>query len=172
MERNEVVIAYIGRDYVHKNLVVIDELINRSDLKDLGDVRFITTLTKEEVKKYSEKFQTNIEHRGPVTISDLPDFYDGVDVVLFPSLLECSSATPMEALYMNKEIIASDRSFVRDVCGERATYFDPLDSEDLKNKLKILLNRRGLKKPDNKNDWYSSLDRTRHYIGIINKYLN
>lgn len=172
IERSEVVIAYIGRDYVHKNLAVIDELINRIDLKDLGDVRFITTLTKEEARKYSEKFQTNIEHKGPVTISDLPDFYDSVDIVLFPSLLECSSATPMEALYMNKEILASDRSFIKDVCEERATYFDPLDSEDLENKLKIILNRRGSKKPNDRSDWYSSLDRTRQYISIINKYLN
>ena len=73
---------------------------------------------------------------------------------------------------MNKEILASDRSFIKDVCEERATYFDPLDSEDLENKLKIILNRRGSKKPNDRSDWYSSLDRTRQYISIINKYLN
>ena len=32
---------------------------------------------------------------------------------------------------MSKPLFASDRGFVRDVCGNHATYFDPLDANDI-----------------------------------------
>src|SRR5690606_15046068 len=53
-------------------------------------------------------------------------FYRAMDAVIFPSLLECFSATPLEAMAMEKPLIASDRPFNRDVCSDHAHYFDPM----------------------------------------------
>ncbi|MOA18610.1 Glycosyl transferases group 1 [compost metagenome] len=52
-----------------------------------------------------------------------------MDAVIFPSLLECFSATPLEAMAMQKPLFASDRGFVRDVCGDFAWYFNPLSAD-------------------------------------------
>jgi glycosyltransferase involved in cell wall biosynthesis len=49
-----------------------------------------------------------------------------MDAVIFPSLLECFSATPLEAMVMGKPLFASDRPFNREVCHSHAHYFDPL----------------------------------------------
>ena len=50
-----------------------------------------------------------------------------MDAIIFPSLLECFSATPLEAMAMEKPFFASDREFIRDVCSDYALYFDPED---------------------------------------------
>ena len=34
-------------------------------------------------------------------------------------------------MVMSKPLFASDRGFVRDVCGDYAVYFDPLDADDI-----------------------------------------
>ena len=36
---------------------------------------------------------------------------------------------------MKKPILTSDLSFARDICGDAAIYFDPLNPEDISNKI-------------------------------------
>ncbi len=50
-----------------------------------------------------------------------------MDAVIFPSLLECFSASPLEAMFMNKPLFASNRPFVKQFCGDYAKYFNPND---------------------------------------------
>ena len=52
-----------------------------------------------------------------------------MDAIIFPSLLECFSATPLEAMIMKKPLFASDRGFIKDVCFDFAYYFEPTDPE-------------------------------------------
>jgi len=64
-----------------------------------------------------------------------------MDAIIFPSLLECFSATPLEAMAMKKPLFASDRKFVRDVCGDFAWYFDPEDPSDAANLISTYINK-------------------------------
>lgn len=120
-------IGYVGRNYFHKNTAILpkvrDVLIDNYGLS----VDFFVTFTKDEWDDCDGDFKAAIINVGSLNVSQCPDFYEKVDAVIFPSLLECFSVTPLEAMVMKKPLFASDRGFVRDVCKDYAMYFDPDD---------------------------------------------
>lgn len=120
-------IGFIGRDYSHKNTNILpgikEWLINIYGL----DVDFYVTLNSFEWNSKSDFFRDSINNLGVLDVAQCPTFYQHMDAVIFPSLLECFSATPLEAMAMGKPLFASDRGFVRDACRDFAWYFDPED---------------------------------------------
>jgi glycosyltransferase involved in cell wall biosynthesis len=73
----------------------------------------------------------NFKTVGSLSVNQCPSFYKKIDALIFPSLLECFSVSPIEAMKMNCLVIASDLPFVRDICKSSARYFDPLDNESI-----------------------------------------
>jgi len=122
-------LGFVGRDYPHKNLKVLPEI--RTILsRDHGlDVEFFVTLSEKEWAAKSAAFRQSVNTVGELSVSQCPTFYQKMDGVIFPSLLECFSATPLEAMVMERPLFASDRGFVRDVCSDFAHYFDPLSPD-------------------------------------------
>jgi glycosyltransferase involved in cell wall biosynthesis len=120
-------LGFVGRNYPHKNTRIFPEI--RTILqRDYGiDVSIYVTFSAEEWASCTSDFRAAIVNVGPLTVAQCPSFYRQIDGVLFPSLLECFSATPLEAMAMGRPLFASDRPFNRDVCGNFAFYFDPLD---------------------------------------------
>lgn len=118
-------IGFVGRDYSHKNTNCLPVIKNL--LKSIYniDVNFYVTFSDAEWAEKSEDFRTEIINAGVLEIAQCPSFYQEMDAVIFPSLLECFSATPLEAMVMKKPLFASDRGFVRDVCGDFSFYFEP-----------------------------------------------
>jgi len=55
--------------------------------------------------------------------------------MFLPTLLECFSASYVEAMKMKKPIITSDMGFARTVCDDAAIYFDPMDANDITAKI-------------------------------------
>ena len=51
--------------------------------------------------------------------------YDFADAVIFPSLLETAGLGLVEALARRRPLLASDRQFVHELCGDAALLFDP-----------------------------------------------
>ncbi len=119
--------GFLGRNYGHKNTEIFPEIISLLRYSYGLDVELIVTFTEKEWNDCSDKFRANVVNIGPLSVAQCPSFYKNLDGILFPSLLECFSATPLEAMAMRCMVFASDRSFVHDVCGEYADYFDPLD---------------------------------------------
>ena len=103
--------------------------------KDKMKFHFYTTLNDEEWATKDEDFKKYVSTVGSLTPDQCPSFYQQVDGVIFPSLLECFSATPLEAMVMTKPLFSSDRGFVRDVCGDYSLYFDPEDAADIAEKI-------------------------------------
>lgn len=128
-------LGIVTRDYPHKNIkvfpLVAEALMRKHDLK----VRFYTTLNEAEWATKNDYFKKHVATVGSLSPDQCPSFYEQMDGVVFPSLLECFSATPLEAMVMKKPLFASDRGFVRDVCNDHATYFDPLDADDIALKI-------------------------------------
>lgn len=120
-------IGFLGRDYPHKNTeflpAVKDILMDKYGIA----VDFCVTMNKREWSVKSKVFKSKIFNVGSLSITQCPSFYELLDAVIFPSILECFSATPLEALAMKKPLFASNRDFVRDICGNHAFYFDPFD---------------------------------------------
>jgi len=123
-------IGVVSRDYAHKNLDLLPEIERILRQKHKLDVDFVVTLNDSEWRRRTAAFRSVIRNAGPLSVEQCPSFYRQLDGVIFPSLLECFSATPLEALVMGKPLFASDRPFVRDLCGEHPHYFDPLSPSD------------------------------------------
>ncbi|WP_416740232.1 glycosyltransferase family 4 protein [Pseudomonas sp. NFX71] len=124
-------VGYVGRDYVHKNLSVLPDVRRKLRESYQLDVEFYVTFSDDEWQERSAVFRREVKNVGVLAISQCPSFYQQMDAVIFPSLLECFSATPLEAMVMGKPLFASDRSFVRDVCKGWADYFEPLNTDDI-----------------------------------------
>lgn len=120
-------LGVVSRNYLHKNLSCLSalkqELMDRHGLA----VEFFVTFTEVEWQSCSELFRSTIHNVGALVLPQCPSFYAAMDGIIFPSLLECFSAVPLEAMTMCKPLFASDLPFIRDCCHEHAKYFDPLD---------------------------------------------
>ncbi len=172
-------IGFVGRDYLHKNTNMLP-FVKSSLLKKHGvDVDFYVTFNEQEWSEKSEAFKSSIINVGSLTVAQCPTFYQKMDAVIFPSLLECFSATPLEAMVMEKPLFASDRDFIRDVCGEFAYYFDPMNPESAANLISLYIkncmgkDRSLLVNAKNHAAGFSSAaKRASDYIEIMNKASN
>lgn len=124
-------LGIISRNYPHKNLKILPKV--KEYLQDNCGlcIDFFVTFRDEEWKSCSSEFKKSIINVGGLSLSQCPTFYSLMDGVIFPSLLECFSAVPIEAMMSKKPLFASDLPFIRDVCGNHCNYFDPLDAADI-----------------------------------------
>jgi glycosyltransferase involved in cell wall biosynthesis len=51
--------------------------------------------------------------------------YHNATILVMPSLVESGNITLTEAMTMGTPIVAADRAYARDLCGDAAVYFDP-----------------------------------------------
>ncbi|WP_373288758.1 glycosyltransferase [Ornithinimicrobium pekingense] len=174
---NEVTLLYVSRAYPHKNHDFLGEVLERLHTRHAMRAKVLVTLTPEEFNSRTTKFHRYALNLGPQTVSQLPALYASVDAAIFPSLLECFSATPLEAMATGTPLLASDHDFNRTVCGEAATYFDSQNPEvaawqirEALDESKTLMQRavRGL---EQMTSWPDSLTRTTAYLSLIEKAL-
>lgn len=170
-------LGIVARDYPHKNINILPLVAQALEAKHNLKVHFYTTLNDAEWSTKDAFFKKHVSTVGSLSPDQCPSFYDQIDGVVFPSLLECFSATPLEAMVMSKPLFASDRGFVRDVCGDHAVYFDPLDADD------IALNIANYFKADTERadqlqqarnhalSFSSARDRAEQYLEIIQQHL-
>jgi len=155
-------IGYLGRDYVHKNLSILPEIASILRIKYDIDVVFAVTMSSDEWFKRSLSFKSVCINYGPLKSPDCPSFYQSVDACIFPSLLECFSIMPIEAMYMRKPVFASDRDFVRATCEDFPFYFDPLSPGDAAEKIYSYLS--------SDYDYSERLDKAREFV--VSRYLH
>lgn len=179
IENSGLKIGYIGRDYTHKNLNILPKVKKILENFYHLDITIYVTLNDEEWGRRSEYFRNNIENVGNLNIAQCPAFYKILDGVIFPSLLECFSATPVEALFMKKPLFASNRHFVIDVCDKYAIYFDPLNPHDMAEKINDYFRLPKQQQQRFVHLGYehiismpTSEDRSKNYIRLINNALN
>lgn len=175
--KNQISLGIVTRDYPHKNLDILPKVAQSLEINHNLSVHFYTTLNDEEWSKKSSLFKKHVSTVGLLSPEECPSFYQQIDGVIFPSLLECFSATPLEAMVMEKPLFASDRGFIRDVCHNYAIYIDPLDADDIALKiadyfLSDSINTNQLKEAkEHAFSFSSARDRAEKYLKIINDHL-
>ena len=127
----DVKLGLVSRNYPHKNLLCLPELKKLLLSKYGFRCQFYVTFPDVEWTACSDSFRAEINNVGPLTLAQCPSFYSRMDGVVFPSLLECFSAVPIETMMMKKPLFASDLPFIKDCSHEHANYFDPLDLESM-----------------------------------------
>lgn len=124
----ELVLVYVARPYPHKNFPFLAALAQEAEARHGLDITFLLTATEEELRSVAPALVDRSECVGVLTPDQLPALYARSDAVVFPSLLEAFSAAPLEGMACGRAVFASDRDFVRSMCGEVPFYFDPLDA--------------------------------------------
>lgn len=164
-------IGVIGRNYIHKNLKMLPEvhdllLQNHSLL-----TQFYCTLTPEEMNKMSDDFQAKIISVGEIDLNQCPDFYNNMDIIFFPSNLECFSATPLETLFMKKSIVCSNLAFNKNIIGKFGVYFEPNNPISAAEKIATVLETQNSQELEKAKKFvfsnFKSEDRFRIYINTI-----
>jgi glycosyltransferase involved in cell wall biosynthesis len=124
-------IGFLGRNYPHKNTSILPSIKKILQNKYELDVLFFVTFDNDEWNNCNQDFKNEILNLGVLTLAQCPTFYNKINAVIFPSLLECFSATPIEALFMGKPLFASNRSYITNICLNYAYYFNPIDPDDI-----------------------------------------
>jgi glycosyltransferase involved in cell wall biosynthesis len=123
-------IGVLSGGYPHKNLDFIIELACKLQKTHPNTFNFIFTLTQDKYDDLiKDRISEGIRNLGVIKLQDCPSFYHQIDGVILPSLLECFSITPYEAMLMKKIVFLSDRDFFKAPCRDHALYFDPLSVE-------------------------------------------
>ena len=87
-----------------------------------------------------------VRFTGTIPYEEVARFYAESDIFVFPSLAESFGHPLVEAMATGLPIVASDLSICREICGEAAVYFNPLDPADLAEKIVLLKNQPGLRR--------------------------
>lgn len=127
----KITLGFIGRAYSHKNVAILNQVNETLISKYQMKCNFLFTFTGAEMELCGFDGLDNFYSVGEIDASQCPNFYNALDALVFPSLLECFSASPIEAMKMNTTVIASNYPFVKEVCGDSAFYFDPLNAESI-----------------------------------------
>ncbi|MFV8465650.1 glycosyltransferase [Flavobacterium sp. LB1P62] len=127
----------ISANYPHKNLKIIKSVIPILK-KTYPDFRFkfYLSITADDFEiEANDVLNENIQFLGKVNINQCPSLYEQCDFLFLPTLLECFSASYCEAMYMRLPILTSDLSFAKGICGNAASYFNPIDPADIANSI-------------------------------------
>jgi len=65
----------------------------------------------------------------------IPVLYQFSELYIFPSYCEVFGLTNLEAMACGAPVITSNSSAIPEICGNAAVYFNPLDPNDIHNKI-------------------------------------
>lgn len=146
-EGNETRCLTISAFYPHKNLGVIKKVVDRLEELGRSDIQFVVTLPQDRYDQlFPSQYKDRIINVGFVPSKEGPSLYNECDIMFLPTLLECFSASYAEAMIMRKPIITSDMGFAHTVCKDAAIYFNPVDVNDIVDKLIRLVDDKELQK--------------------------
>lgn len=120
-----------SKNYPHKNLTILPQVKSRLAVDYGINAEFFVTLSADAYQATSTEFRSSVHNVGQLLMDQCPSFTSQLDAVVFPTLLECYSATPIEALAVRTPVFTSDLPFMRQILHEHARYFDPLDAASI-----------------------------------------
>jgi len=127
-------LLYVGSGSPHKN---VDTIIQGMQLLReylAGVTLFLTWPQDHPVSKIP-----GVECLGYLRGARLWKAYELATAVVMPSLTETVGLPMLEAMQVETPVLAADRPYAHDVCGNSALFFDPLSPEDFATKAEILL---------------------------------
>lgn len=138
-------VLVMGAQYPNKNLALIPPML--SFLRD-RPIRFHFTLPEEDFRKLfpDDTSLLTVHNFGPRHPADAPTVYAQCDIVFSPTKLETFSAVYLEAMAMQRPLVASDLSFARAVCGDAAHYFDAWNPADAARAICDVMDRPDLRR--------------------------
>jgi len=125
-------ILYVGNAYPHKNLLKLfkaysqlKESIN-IDLVCIGREDYFYKRLKNEAPKGTYFLHT-------VDDSELFNYYTNANLFVMPSLMEGFGLPILEAMSLSCPVVSSDTPALKEIGGDACLYFDPDDTNSIKN---------------------------------------
>lgn len=100
----------------------------------VGDKRGLSDFDSSLMKRISN-LGTRVQFLGRIKDEDLKRRVTNADAMIFPSLYEGFGLPPIEAMAAGCPVISSSSAAMKEVCGDAAIYFDPLNPISLLNAL-------------------------------------
>lgn len=140
-------VGFLSRYYSHKNfdlLLQCAELIKTKQLQ----IAILITLSPNhgpEAQHFISKIKAKelsdiLINLGPIPFEQVSSFYNTIDALVFPSLVETFGLPQVEAMKFGKPVLAADLDYAHEISEDAAVYFNPRSAEDLLSKLIWLQN--------------------------------
>lgn len=140
-------IIYVGNAYPYKNL---DRLLE--SLKILPNNLSLVNPSARSVfyerladKARQEGLSDRVILPGFVPDEDLAVLYQAAEAYVFPTLSEGFGIPALEAMASKLPVVCSDIPVLREVCGDNAMYFDPLNVQDIAQKINLVISDKKVK---------------------------
>lgn len=145
-------IACVAAPMPHKNLDIIPEVLLHLKERGFDNVQFHITIPQNNLiwQKMQRKMakcgidSKGVVNHGRMSQMTLVDMYRRCTFCFLPTLLEVFSVTTIEAMFFDLKIVATDFSFNREVLGNTALYYAPMDAIDAAEKLIRLIDDNAL----------------------------
>jgi glycosyltransferase involved in cell wall biosynthesis len=137
-------ILYVGNAYPHKNLErMIDAFVivlKKQPIKLIlaGNDNYFYPRLKLYVQKLG--LLENIIFFGEADDRELINLYNNALCLVFPSLMEGFGLPNLEAIACGRLSVISDIPAFHEVWGDKLIYFNPLDPDDIANKILDIIN--------------------------------
>lgn len=138
-------VLYVGTMNRIKNFQVLLEIFLAPEFKNI-DLKMIlpnaSTFSNDEhintlIK--NAKDSDNIDIIDHVNQDELKAYYQNAKLFIFPSFHESFGFPPLEAMACGTPIVVSNVTALPEVCGGAALYVDPYSTEDIGEKIQLLL---------------------------------
>jgi len=154
-------ILYVGSMYPHKNLERLVGAFAKlrhdgtftGDLVLAGKEDYFSNRLREEIKVkfpdlgFFDVIFPALNHVDKyINDTELSELYQNARALVFPSLSEGFGLPPLEAMRLRCPVVASNATSIPEVCGDAAVYFDPLDVNDIAEKIKQVVSNEDLRR--------------------------
>lgn len=123
-------VLYIGNTSAYKNLEVLAATVPIMR-RSRPEMRLFATVPRHHPLARVE----GVTALGRLASGVLPAAYRLATVLVMPSLVETVGLPMLEAMSCGTPVVAADRPYAREVCGDAGQFFDPASPADLAEKL-------------------------------------
>jgi glycosyltransferase involved in cell wall biosynthesis len=131
-------ILYVGNVYPHKNLENLI-LAFRKIKQDNFNLQLVLVGGNDYFYKKLKKNNDDVIFTGFIKDEDLNILYNNAALYVFPSLYEGFGLPPLEAMARGLAVVSSNATCLPEILGDAALYFNPLDIDDIAEKIKKVL---------------------------------
>jgi glycosyltransferase involved in cell wall biosynthesis len=181
LPENPFKLLYVSEYSDYKNLTILLRAFLLLKVQEIKDVSLTSTLDPGQFKNVEvisrgidwtlanhSLVKPSVKFTGSIPYQEIHKLYQECNAFVFPSLAESFGHPLVEAMASGLPIIASDIPVNREICGDAAVYFNPLDPADCVHKILLLktnpnlrekLKEIGLKRVSSRFDWKDHVNR-------------
>ncbi|MFN4227335.1 MAG: glycosyltransferase family 4 protein [Candidatus Ratteibacteria bacterium] len=146
-------ILYVGTIEPRKNIsrlidafIIVKEKSSEIKLVLCGKIGWRSEIFYRKMREIPEKIKKDIILTDYVPVSDLPYFYNGCEVFVYPSLYEGFGSPILEAMSCGVPVVTSNISSMPEVVGDAGILVNPESKEEIAEAILSILNNEDLKK--------------------------